>query len=269
MEREGMSAKTDSNPPPSPDSPPDSPSVPAAARAVVIGGGVAGCSVAYHLAKLGWETVLLERKRLTCGTTWHAAGLVGQLRPSRNLTRLARYSARLYAGLESETGFATGLRLNGSVSVALTDERAEELRRLAGLARAFEVDARELSPAELRDLCPHLKTDDATAAVHLPGDGQCDPANVALALAKGARQSGAKIFENIRVTELLRENGARCRSPMVARRGRGWRRRRRRRNKMRSRRQLRRNVGAANRRDGGNGRPPASLRAFLHRHRAD
>ena len=205
MEREGMSAQTDSNPPTSPDSPPDSPSVPAAARAVVIGGGVAGCSVAYHLAKLGWETVLLERKRLTCGTTWHAAGLVGQLRPSRNLTRLARYSARLYAGLESETGFATGLRLNGSVSVALTDERAEELRRLAGLARAFEVDARELSPAELRDLCPHLKTDDATAAVHLPGDGQCDPANVALALAKGARRSGAKIFENIRVTELLRE----------------------------------------------------------------
>ena len=191
---------------PAPDSAPHSP-VPASARAVVVGGGVAGCSVAYHLAKLGWDVVLLERKRLTCGTTWHAAGLVGQLRPSRNLTRLARYSAGLYAGLEEETGLATGLRLNGSVSIALTAERAEELRRLAGLARVFEVEARELSPSELRDLCPHMKTDDAVAAVHLPGDGQCDPANVALALAKGARQSGAKIFENTRVTDVLQKNG--------------------------------------------------------------
>ena len=179
---------------------------PSHARAVVIGGGVAGCSAAYHLAKQGWDTVLLERKRLSCGTTWHAAGLLGQLRPSRNLTRLARHSIRLYADLEAETGAATGLRLCGSVSVALTRERAEELRRLAGLARVFEVEARELSPAELRDLCPHIRADDAAAAVHLPGDGQCDPANIAFALAKGARMAGAKIFENTQVESVLREN---------------------------------------------------------------
>ena len=180
--------------------------VPASARAVVVGGGIAGCSVARHLAKTGWDVVLLERKRLTCGTTWHAAGLVGQLRPSQSLTRIARHSAKIYSELENEVG-GVGLKLNGSVSVALTTERAEELRRLAGLARALKVDARELSPAELRDLCPHLKTDDATAAVHLPGDGQCDPASVALALAKSARNSGAKLYENIRVDEIIKTNG--------------------------------------------------------------
>ena len=251
MEREGLTAGDDARA-----------SLPSASRAVVVGGGVAGCSVAYHLAKLGWEVVLLERKRLTCGTTWHAAGLVGQLRPSRNLTRLARYSAKLYAGLEDETGFATGLRLNGSVSIALTKERAEELRRLAGLARVFDVEARDLSPAELRDLCPHLKTDDATAAVHLPGDGQCDPANVALALAKGARQSGAKIFENTRVTAILKKKRARFRSPLGPRRG-------KRRYASGGRCQLRRNVGAANCKNDRRGSPPARLRAFLHCHRAD
>src|SRR3712207_8323797 len=99
------------------------PDLPSHARAVVIGGGVSGCSVGYHLAKLGWDVVLLERRRLTCGTTWHAAGLVGQLRGSRNMTRLAKYSADLYARLEAETGVATGLRRVGSLSVALTAER--------------------------------------------------------------------------------------------------------------------------------------------------
>ena len=107
-------------------------------RAVVIGGGVSGCSLAYHLAKLGWtDVVLLERKQLTCGTTWHAAGLIGQLRQGQNMTRLARYSAQLYVELEGETGVATGMKQNGSVSVALTAERHEELLRTASLARAF------------------------------------------------------------------------------------------------------------------------------------
>jgi 4-methylaminobutanoate oxidase (formaldehyde-forming) len=114
--------------------------LPAKARAVIIGGGVSGCSVAYHLARLGWtDIVLLERKQLTCGTTWHAAGLVGQLRGSRNMTRLAKYSADLYARLEEETGVATGMRQVGSITVALTEERKEEIYRQASLARASSV----------------------------------------------------------------------------------------------------------------------------------
>ena len=113
-------------------------SLPTQARVVIIGGGVVGCSVAYHLAKLGWkDVVLLERKQLTSGTTWHAAGLIGQLRASQNMTKLARYSAELYKGLEAETGVATGLRQGGSVSAALTDERLEELYRQAAMARAL------------------------------------------------------------------------------------------------------------------------------------
>ena len=112
--------------------------IPKHARAVIIGGGVSGCSVAYHLAKLGWtDIVLLERKQLTCGTTWHAAGLIGQLRASQNMTRLARYSAKLYTELEAETGVATGMRQNGSLSVALTAERMEELRRQNDIRRVY------------------------------------------------------------------------------------------------------------------------------------
>ena len=117
--------------------------VPSHARVVIIGGGISGCSVAYHLAKLGWsDIVLLERRRLTCGTTWHAAGLIGQLRASQNMTRLAKYSADLYVRLEEETGVATGMRQVGSISVALTEARKEELYRQATLARAFDVDGR-------------------------------------------------------------------------------------------------------------------------------
>ena len=126
-------------------------SLPTHARVVIIGGGVIGCSVAYHLAKLGWkDVILLERKQLTSGTTWHAAGLIGQLRTSSNMTKLAKYSADLYLGLEAETGVATGMRQCGSVSVALTDERREELYRSAAMARAFGVACEELSPAEVK-----------------------------------------------------------------------------------------------------------------------
>ncbi|MDF1634458.1 FAD-dependent oxidoreductase [Mycoplana sp. MJR14] len=182
--------------------------IPSMARAVIIGGGVSGCSVAYHLAKLGWtDVVLLERKQLTCGTTWHAAGLIGQLRASQNMTRLAKYSADLYVKLEAETGIGTGMRQNGSMTVALTDERKEEIYRQASLARAFDVDVREISVDEVKAMYPHLNTADIKAAVHLPLDGQCDPANIAMALAKGARQNGATVIEGVKVTSVVTKDG--------------------------------------------------------------
>ena len=182
-------------------------SIPTKARAVIIGGGVSGCSVAYHLAKLGWtDIVLLERKQLTSGTTWHAAGLIGQLRASQNMTRLAKYSADLYVKLEAETGVATGMRQVGSITVALTEERKHEIYRQASLARAFDVDVREISPSEVKEMYPHLNIEDVVGAVHLPLDGQCDPANIAMALAKGARQRGARIFENVKVTNVVTKN---------------------------------------------------------------
>ncbi|MEQ8482437.1 MAG: FAD-dependent oxidoreductase [Hoeflea sp.] len=182
--------------------------IPDKAQAVIIGGGVSGCSVAYHLAKLGWtDIVLLERKQLTCGTTWHAAGLIGQLRASRNMTRLAKYSADLYVNLEAETGIATGMRQCGSITVALTEARKEEVYRQASLARAFDVDVHEIVPDEVKALYPHLNVTDVKAAVHLPLDGQCDPANIAMALAKGARQNGARIIEGAKVTAVDTANG--------------------------------------------------------------
>lgn len=181
-------------------------SLPTQARVVIIGGGVVGCSVAYHLAKMGWtDVVLLERKQLTSGTTWHAAGLIGQLRASQNMTKLARYSAELYLGLEEETGVATGLRQGGSVSVALTGERREELFRQAAMARAFGVPVEELSPKEVLEKYEHLNLDGVTGGVWLPTDGQADPANIALALAKGARQNGALVKERTRVTGIASE----------------------------------------------------------------
>ncbi|WP_209835462.1 FAD-dependent oxidoreductase [Ruegeria sp. HKCCE3926] len=179
--------------------------LPSKARVVIIGGGVIGCSVAYHLTKKGWtDVVLLERKQLTSGTTWHAAGLIGQLRASSNMTKLARYSAELYLGLEEETGVATGLRQVGSVSVALTSERLEELHRNAAMARAFGVPVEELSPTEVKERYEHINLDGVAGGVWLPTDGQADPANIALALAKGARQRGGVIKERVKVTGISR-----------------------------------------------------------------
>ncbi len=175
--------------------------LPTHARAVIIGGGVSGCSVAYHLAERGWtDILLLERKKLTCGTTWHAAGLIGQLRANENMTRLAKYSADLYRRLEAETGVATGFRMVGSLTVALTEDRREEVRRQASLARAFGIEVNEIGSEEVRALYPHVNVEDMVAAVHLPGDGQCDPANIAMALARGARMKGVKITEGAKVT---------------------------------------------------------------------
>ncbi len=182
--------------------------IPAKARAVIIGGGVSGCSVAYHLARAGWtDIVLVERQQLTSGTTWHAAGLIGQLRGSANMTRLAKYSADLYVKLAAETGIETGMRQVGSISVALTAARHEELLRQATVARIFDVDVQEISPTEAKAMYPHLEIGDVVGAVHLPLDGQCDPANIAMALAKGARMRGAKIFEHTKVVGVTQANG--------------------------------------------------------------
>ncbi len=182
--------------------------LPKQARVVIIGGGISGCSVAYHLAALGWrDVVLLERKQLTSGTTWHAAGLIGQLRATLNMTRLARYSAELYRRLEAETGVATGMRRNGSISVALTTDRHVELKRQAALARAFDIEVSEISPSDVKRMYSHVNVADVVGAVHLPGDGQCDPANIAQALAKGARMQGAAIFEGVKVTRVTHSGG--------------------------------------------------------------
>ncbi|MEL7465140.1 MAG: FAD-dependent oxidoreductase [Pseudomonadota bacterium] len=181
-------------------------SLPTSARVVIIGGGVVGCSVAYHLTKIGWkDVVLLERKQLTSGTTWHAAGLIAQLRATKNMTKLAKYSQELYGDLEAETGVATGFKRCGSITVALTEDRKEEIFRQASMARAFGVDVEEISPAEVKARYEHLNIDDVVAGVYLDKDGQGDPANIALALAKGARQRGAKIAERTKATGVTRE----------------------------------------------------------------
>ena len=183
--------------------------MPSHARVVVIGGGIVGCSVAYHLTTLGWRDVLLlERRDLSSGTTWHAAGLVGQLRSSHNLTRLARYGAVLYERLEAETGQATGFRRCGSISVARTAERLIELKRGASMARCFGVDVEPISPAEAGKLWPLMRTDDLAGAVWIPGDGRTNPIDTTLALARGARTGGATILENVTVTGIQRTGDA-------------------------------------------------------------
>ncbi|MGH7277085.1 MAG: FAD-dependent oxidoreductase, partial [Candidatus Rokuibacteriota bacterium] len=183
--------------------------LPSHARVVIVGGGIVGCSVAYHLTKLGWrDVVLLERRDISCGTTWHAAGLVGQLRATQNLTRLAKYGADLYERLEAETGQATGFRRPGSISVARTPDRMIELRRGASMARAFGVEVDVITPAEAGRRWPLMRTDDLVGALWLPGDGRTNPIDTARALARGARQGGARIVENVGVTGIHRRKGA-------------------------------------------------------------
>ncbi|WP_170754530.1 GcvT family protein [Ruegeria lacuscaerulensis] len=180
--------------------------LPQKARVVIIGGGVIGCSVAYHLTKKGWsDVVLLERKQLTSGTTWHAAGLIAQLRATANMTKLAKYSQELYGSLEEETGVATGFKRCGSITVALTEERKEEIYRQAAMARAFGVEVEEISNERVKEMYPHLNVEDVKGAVYLPLDGQGDPANIALALAKGARQRGGIVKERVKVTDIVKQ----------------------------------------------------------------
>src|SRR5579872_1002529 len=182
--------------------------LPSHARVVIIGGGIVGCSLAYHLARRGLSDVLLlERKQLTCGTTWHAAGLVGQLRATHNLTRLAVYTAELFRGLEAETGMATGFKQRGSLALAATAERFEELKRGASMARGFGLEAHVVTPAETKRLWPLLATEDLIGGLFIPKDGQTNPVDTAQALAKGARMKGATILEGVRVTGIRTRAG--------------------------------------------------------------
>jgi len=181
--------------------------LPKKARVVIIGGGVIGCSIAYHLTKIGWDdVVLLERKQLTSGTTWHAAGLVGQLRPSINMTKLAKYTGELYRGLEAETGQATGYRQCGSISMATNAERFEELKRSASMAKVFDLPVHVVTPQEIKDLAHIVNVDDVVGGIHIPSDGYANAVDITQALAKGARTGGARIFENTKVTK-IRHNG--------------------------------------------------------------
>ncbi len=182
--------------------------VPSQARVVIIGGGIMGCSTAYHLAKNGWkDVVLLEQGRLSGGTTWHAAGLVGQLRGYQNLTKLIQYSTELYSKLEAETGLATGWKQCGSLSVARTPERMTLLRRSAATANKQGVACEELTPQQAGDKYPIMRTDDLVGAVWLPGDGKANPTDITQALAKGARTNGVRIFEKTRVTSIDTRDG--------------------------------------------------------------
>ena len=181
---------------------------PSETRVAIIGGGVMGCSLAYHLTKLGWsDVVLLERQKLTSGTTWHAAGLVGQLRATYNLTRLARYTCDLYASLEEETGQATGFKRNGSLAVATNDERFEEFKRGASLGRTFGLEIEVVTPKEAREIHPLIDTDQAVGGIYVPNDGQTSPIDTTMALAKGARMGGARILEDVKVTAVRQKDG--------------------------------------------------------------
>ena len=183
--------------------------LPKRARVVIVGGGVIGCSIAYHLGKIGWaDTILLERKQLTSGTTWHAAGLVGQLRPSINMTKLAKYTGELYRGLEAETGQATGYRQCGSISMASNLERFEELKRSASMAKVFDLPVNVVTPDEIKAMFPIAQVDDIVGGIHIPSDGYANAVDITQALAKGARNAGVRIFENTKVTR-IRHDGAR------------------------------------------------------------
>ena len=184
---------------------------PTQARVVIIGGGIIGCSVAYHLTKAGWtDVVLLEQGSLSCGTTWHAAGLVGQLRSHANMTGLIRYSTQLYSELEAETGLATGWKKCGSLSVARTKDRMTVLQRTAASARAQGVNVEVITAREAGDLWPVMATDDLQGAVWLPDDGKANPSDLTQSLARGARMRGAKILERVQVTGITVKDGRAC-----------------------------------------------------------
>ena len=181
--------------------------LPSSTKVVVIGGGVAGCSVAYHLAKFGWkDTILLERDQLTSGTTWHAAGLVGQLGATATITKLRKYSLNLYKELEKKTELSTGLKQNGAITVASSKERLQELLRQATSAQLFNVNVEVLNKQKVKELYPVINDKDILGGVYMPEDGQADPVGVTNVLAKAARMEGVQIFEKTPVTKILVKN---------------------------------------------------------------
>ncbi|OJY36248.1 MAG: FAD-dependent oxidoreductase [Rhodobacterales bacterium 65-51] len=182
-------------------------SLPSSSKVVIVGGGIVGCSTAYHLAKMGVEVVLLERKKLTSGTTFHAAGLVGQARSNANVTQLLGYSIDLYKKLEAETGQATGWKMNGGLRLACNEERWTEVKRQATTAHSFGLDMQLLSPQEAQDLWPLMDIGDVVGAAFLPTDGQANPSDITLSLAKGSRMAGAQIFEDVKVLSVDIQNG--------------------------------------------------------------
>lgn len=183
-------------------------SLPTRAQVVVIGGGVIGTSVAYHLTRLGWtDVLLLEQGRLSSGTTWHAAGLVGQLRASESGTRLVQYSTQLYAELEAEVGLSTGYKPCGGVTVARTADRMTQLRRTSASADAYGLECTLLTPDEARQRYPVMQVDDLVGAIWLPGDATANPTDLTQALARGARQRGARVVEKSRVVDVLVDRG--------------------------------------------------------------
>ena len=182
--------------------------LPNQAEVVIVGGGVIGCAIAYCLTKAGiTDVVLVERKQLTSGTTWHAAGLIGQLRDSQNMTQLAKYTAELYLDLERETGQAIGYKVNGSLSLATSEGRMEDLVRRADMAKVFDLQVDVLGPEGCKDHYPLISTKGLVGGIFIPSDGQADPVGISQALAKGARMGGARIFENTRVDEVVVEDG--------------------------------------------------------------
>jgi 4-methylaminobutanoate oxidase (formaldehyde-forming) len=171
--------------------------LPSKVEVLIVGGGIAGCSVAYHLTKLGISDVLLcERRQLTCGTTWHAAGLVTQLRATRNMTELAKYTGELFRNLEAETGQSTGFKQNGALRLAKTEGRFEELKRGASMGRNFGLVIDVVTPGEIKERWSPIDTHGIIGGLWSPNDGQVNPTDVTMALAKGARTGGARIVEN-------------------------------------------------------------------------
>ena len=183
-------------------------SLPKSTKVVVVGGGIIGCSVAYHLTKFGWsDVVLLERDQLTSGTTWHAAGLVSQLGPTASITKIRKYSLDLYKKLEKQVDHSAGLRINGALSIAQTDARWQELKRQATTAQLYDIDIKILNKEEIKKNYPIMYAEDIKGGVLMPGDGAADPSGVTHMLAKAARKGGAKIFEQSPVENILTKNG--------------------------------------------------------------
>src|SRR5438876_6735138 len=182
--------------------------LPSETKVLIVGGGIAGCSVAYHLTQSGWkDVVLLEQNQLAGGTTWHAAGLVGRLRTTNSMTKINKYSAELYASLEKETGRPVGWKQVGSLIVGRSRDRLTQLRRTAAMSEWFGVEVQLISPETAKEKWPLLRIDDLLGAAWLPHDGKVIPQEVAVALAKGAQAHGTTLLENARVLEVLHRAG--------------------------------------------------------------